>query len=343
MSDLYTLLPTYTPTPTSTDLLSALESAHITTTDLLSQDALTLSRRLGPTTRSSVLDITRLTHDIAAALHAGTTTTAQPHFLTTGDATLDSLLGGGIRTNSITEFVGESGAGKSQFLLPLLLTSQLPEHLGGLSKPSIYISTESPLSTSRLQQLLSARPLLATHASLDNVHTVVCADLEAQHHILTYQLPVLAARTNAGLVVVDSVAANFRCGTARRASDVVAMAGVLRALARTGVAVVVANQVADRFDVDAGDTGEALQLDVQARWFNGWAREEQEGAGEGAKVPCLGLVWANALAVRVVVKRVSVGGAWRRSVAVVFSPWARGSEVEFEVWEGGVRALPLES
>lgn len=111
MSDLHALLPTYTPpTPSSANLLAAFSTALIPTTDLLTQDALALSRRLGTTTLASVLDIKLLTHSIAAALHADTTTTTTtptPQFLTTGDTTLDALLGGGIRTCCITEFVGE--------------------------------------------------------------------------------------------------------------------------------------------------------------------------------------------------------------------------------------------
>ncbi|RPB15678.1 hypothetical protein P167DRAFT_410759 [Morchella conica CCBAS932] len=111
MSDLHILLPTYTPpTPSSANLLAAFSTALIPTTDLLTQDALALSRRLGTTTLASVLDIKLLTHSIASALNADTTTTTTPapQFLTTGDTALDVLLGGGIRTCCITEFVGES-------------------------------------------------------------------------------------------------------------------------------------------------------------------------------------------------------------------------------------------
>ncbi|KAI5841933.1 P-loop containing nucleoside triphosphate hydrolase protein [Morchella snyderi] len=365
MSDLHTLLPAYTPpSPPAADLLAALATAHIPTTDLLTQDALALSRRLATTTtRASVLDIKLLTRSVAAALHADTAAaTPPPQFLTTADAALDALLGGGIRTCCITEFVGESGAGKSQFLLPLLLTSQLPPALGGLARPSVYISTEAPLSTPRLSQLLRAAPERYPGASLDRVYTITCSDLEAQEHVLRYQLPVLVARHGVGVVVVDSVAANFRdgrggggaaaaAGRAQRGGELVRMAEVLRGVAvGAGVAVVVANQVADWFGGGGGGGGGGeLGLDVQARWFNGWEEEEEaqerDGGGGGgggtAKVPSLGMVWACLLAARVVVKRVGVDGAWRRTVRVVFAPWAAGSgrEMVFEVWAGGVRAV----
>ncbi|KAH0610777.1 uncharacterized protein H6S33_011204 [Morchella sextelata] len=348
MSDLHTLLPTYTPpTPSSADLLTAFSTALIPTTDLLTQDALALSRRLGTTTLASVLDIKLLTHSITSALHADTTTTTTPtpQFLTTGDTALDALLGGGIRTCCITEFVGESGAGKSQFLIPLLLTAQLPVSRGGLGRNAVYISTEAPLSTPRLSQLLASDQYPG--ASLDGVYTITCCDLEAQEHVLRYQLPVLVERHNVGVVIIDSVAANFRDGEAggaaaraRRGGELVRMAEGLRGVAvRCGVAVVVANQVADWFGGGGGKGGE-LGLDMQARWFNGWEEEEEGGEGGAAKVPSLGMVWACLLTVRVVVKRVEVGGSWRRSVRVVFAPWVGGgSEMGFEVWEGGVRAV----
>ena len=52
-----------------------------------------------------------------------------------------------------------SGAGKTQLLLSLLLSAQLPPP-HGLSRPTLYISTESPLPTLRLNQLLRTHPLL---------------------------------------------------------------------------------------------------------------------------------------------------------------------------------------
>ncbi|KAI9870831.1 MAG: hypothetical protein M1830_003748, partial [Pleopsidium flavum] len=184
------------------------------------------------------------------------------------DEELDAALGGGVPTGYITEITGESGAGKTQFLLTLLLTAQLPPP-HGLSRNTLYISTESPLSTPRLSQLLTTHPHLSTlspssRPSLDRVLSIQTPDLESQDHILTYQLPVAIARHNIGLVVLDSVAANYRAefsnaqagtGTARsglamakRSAELVRLGQLLRTLARThDLAVVVANQVADRF------------------------------------------------------------------------------------------------
>lgn len=158
-----------------------------------------------------------------------------------------------------------SGAGKTQILLNLLLSAQLPSSCNGLSRPSVYISTEHPLPTPRLAQLLRANPLLSSlppndrKPSLAKIFTLQTPDLESQDHILTYQLPVLLARHKAALVVIDSIAANYRAerndagpnngaAMAARAAQLVKLGAQLRDMARTyDSAIVVSNQVADRF------------------------------------------------------------------------------------------------
>ncbi|GAB0138982.1 hypothetical protein EsDP_00007201 [Epichloe bromicola] len=186
-----------------------------------------------------------------------------PSRISTLDGPLDASLAGGIPTSSITEITGESGAGKTQFLLTLCLAVQLPPP-HGLSKQALYISTESGLATRRLSQILSSNQTLqgvdaSRRPSLDNILSTATPDLESQDHILEYQVPVLLSRHNIGLVVIDSVAANYRAefersgssygsNMAARSAALVRTGALLRNLARRHhVAVVVANQVADRF------------------------------------------------------------------------------------------------
>ncbi|KAI4206988.1 MAG: hypothetical protein LQ346_000820 [Caloplaca aetnensis] len=203
--------------------------------------------------------------------------------ISTLDPCLDAALSGGIPAGYITEVTGErycppicsfapqepflpnqfpSGAGKTQFLLSFLLTAQLPPP-HGLSRPTLYISTEHPLPTPRLTQILGTQPHLSSlplagQPSLSWIFSIQTPDLESQEHILTYQVPVLLARHNVGLVVIDSIAANYRAersftstsGAALglRSSQLLKLGHQLRSLARAhDCAIVVSNQVADRF------------------------------------------------------------------------------------------------
>lgn len=159
-----------------------------------------------------------------------------------------------------------SGAGKTQFLLSLLLAAQLsPPH--GVDRPTIYISTEHALPTQRLNQLLANSPLLASgitgpgphgRPSLARVFTLHTPDLETQDHILAYQLPVVCKAHKPGLIVLDSIAANYRdapsgpSGLAARAASLQRTGALLRKIAREfDCAIIVSNHVADRFTSQA--------------------------------------------------------------------------------------------
>ncbi len=158
-----------------------------------------------------------------------------------------------------------SGVGKTQFLLTLLLAAQLPSPIG-LSSSVLYISTESALPTTRLSQLLRTHPALCnihTKPTLDAVISIVTPDLESQDHILRFQVPVAIKQYGIRLLILDSVAANYRAeferpgagngqsgaaNMAQRSSELVKLGQLLRDLARDhDIAVVIANQVADRF------------------------------------------------------------------------------------------------
>jgi DNA repair protein RAD57 len=304
--------------------------------------------------------------------HTVSSLKATQSLVSTLDADLDRALGGGIPTGYTTEIVGESGAGKTQFLLTLLLAAQLPPPVG-LGRPSLYISTEAPLSTPRLHHLLSRHPRLSRlpqdhrNALLDGILSAATPDLESQEHILTYQVPVEAARRDVGLLVLDSVAANYRAeyaGTQRgqmaaRSADLTRLGMLLRGLAtRHGMAVVVANQVADRFDAPmpppslpvrlsqpsplagrgtppveppssgpesgGGDGPAALLLDHQQRWFTGWGDAPGEGGEGGLKTPSLGLVWTSQLGMRVALLKKPAYGRSRHQNDEDGEPVVRG-------------------
>lgn len=274
MTDLRSILPSF-PTPNFASLIPAIEQHALTTTDLLTLHPADIAKQ----THLPLLDLKRFIAAVQASLFddlestqlsvpaPGAAEAPQDSLpalscISTLDDDLDAALGGGIPAGRITEFAGESGAGKTQFLLSLCLAVQLPAPRG-LGKQALYISTESGLSTSRLAQMLRGNDTLsgvdfADRPSLDNILSTALPDLESQDHILQYQVPVLLERHNVGLIVLDSVAANYRAeferqgnhgsNMAARSSDLVRLGALLRDLARRhNLAVVVANQVADRF------------------------------------------------------------------------------------------------
>jgi hypothetical protein len=94
-----------------TRVLQALDNAGIQTVELLTLDVFEIRRR----TQLSVIDVQKLVVDVINALgatvDAGVKTAEERmcefSFLTTGDARVDGLLGGGIPTGCLTEVSGE--------------------------------------------------------------------------------------------------------------------------------------------------------------------------------------------------------------------------------------------
>ncbi|KAL6707055.1 DNA repair protein rhp57 [Coniothyrium glycines] len=376
MTDLLQVLPDLDARPYS-HLLPSLDRALVTAADLLTLDAADLAKRA----QLPAAELRKLADAVLLALHcqlgfgraeAPTTSPclspwrppeqskSESPCISTLDEKLDAALRGGIPPGYLVEITGESGAGKTQLLLTLLLASQLPPP-HGLAKSAVYISTEAVLATTRLAQLLSSHPVLASlpahhKPSLSRILSIQTPDLESQEHILRYQLPVAIKKHGVGLVVVDSVAANYRAefekkgekngaaSMARRGTQLVQLGALLRELAHTeGIAVVVANQVSDRFTRPPSTTSsnapsrntstnsqgttregtpqpsnpasqfegsnilspDPLALDHQQRWFTGWGDTQYE-PDHVQKTPSLGLVWTNQLACRIALIKLPV-------------------------------------
>ncbi|GAJ23988.1 unnamed protein product, partial [marine sediment metagenome] len=79
--------------------------------------------------------------------------------ITTGSKNLDELLLGGVETQSITEFFGDFGSGKTQICHTLCATCQLPSDQGGLDGGVIYVDTEGTFRPERLYQICETRGL----------------------------------------------------------------------------------------------------------------------------------------------------------------------------------------
>ena len=133
--------------------------------------------------------------------------------LTTGSKALDSLLGGGIETQAITEFYGEVGSGKTQIAHQLAVNVQLPEEQGGLNGSAIIIDTENTFRPERIAEMATAVGLEPEEA-LRNIH--VARAYNSNHQMLLVEKATELAEElkdtdkPVRLLIIDSATAHFR-------------------------------------------------------------------------------------------------------------------------------------
>lgn len=128
--------------------------------------------------------------------------------LTTGSKALDGLLGGGLETQTITEFYGAYGSGKSQVCHQLCVNVQLPPERGGLNGAALYIDTENTFRTERIVQM-------ARHLGLDPeevAKNIIYAEAYTSDHqmFLLDNADEIIKKNNVRLIIVDSLTSHFR-------------------------------------------------------------------------------------------------------------------------------------
>jgi DNA repair protein RAD57 len=143
---------------------------------------------------------------------------------------------------------------------------------------------------------------------------------------------------------------------AERRTQLVHLGSYLRDLARReNVAIILSNQVADRFDPTIpylpSDqpgliTSDPLTLDHQQKWFTGWGDIKGDYTQTLLKTPSLGLVWTNQISARIALVMEphihSHGRKRRRWLRIVFASWAaqtRQRGIEYEITAEGVSAV----
>ncbi|CAA2991720.1 DNA repair XRCC3 homolog [Olea europaea subsp. europaea] len=235
---------------------------------------------------------------------------AQTPKLTLNCPLLDGLLRGGIPCGSITEITAESGVGKTQFSIQLLLAAQLPATRGGLSASSLCLHSEFPFPFRRLQQL---SVFYQSHIPNNPLDRIFIQPVNSPDHLLDLlsRLESIVSRLNIRLIVIDSIAALFRSEfdntpleLKRRSSMFFKIASKLKSQAQKfGLAVVVTNQV-----VDVIESSGNLRIGNSGFLFS-----------SGRRVcPALGLSWANCVNIRLFLwreeERVDVEGGEIRSM-----------------------------
>ena len=226
-------------------------------------------------------------------------------YFTVGDEFIDKALNGGIPIGYLVEISGKSASGKTNFLLTLCITIQLPIEFGGLGASifssgnsnsdtnvkTLYIPTESSLATQRLEQIIEHfSNLLETNGisrnnsqffpKLDNVITTsnIMSNLEEQDHILKYQLPVILSRDSSiKLVILDSLTHHLRVQLPgyKHAEYIKTTCTYLKKLAKKfNITIIIANQVTDKpvngIYSEKNNLSLKLNTEYQLGWMSGW-------------------------------------------------------------------------
>lgn len=188
----------------------------------------------------------------------------------------------------------------------------------------------------------------------ERIHIIRCTDLETQDHVIRYQLPVLLSRISVGLIVIDSVTANYRSdydisslhpsqqpGVAlRRQPDLIdrsiQLQGLvlqLRTLARQyNVAVVLTNQVTDVITDSYVGGMNVMSAEYQARFTSGW--DFRNVPASRVKQPALGHAWTSNIDTRIVLYRNSAEKT-DREIGIVFCPFLENRLIKAQLTENG--------
>jgi len=228
----------------------------------------------------------------------------------TGSNEFDRIMGGGIETGVITEFIGEFGSGKTQICYTLSVLAQRPTEEGGLGGRVCVIDTEGTFLPERIVQIAQARGY-DTQEILSNV--LIARAYNSEHQImLVKNLPQVCQEHDIKLVIVDSMIGHFRGeyigrGTlAERQQKIGSVLGnLLRVAEAFNLSVVLTNQVQAKPDQAYGDPNR----------------------------PTGGHVMAHACTHRVYLRK---GRANTRLVQVIDSPYLPEEKIRIAVTEAGI-------
>ena len=156
--------------------------------------------------------------------------------LSFGSPNLDAIFKTLLQPGTILEIWGESGSGKTQLALQICAALK-PEFC------SAYVTTEGAFPITRFKQLCKCRGSILMPCEVQQ-----CNSLEAMNECIFKHLPLLVKLKPIKVVVIDSIAAQFRCGEVdgggvRRAQIIRSVGQQLKYLAvEHNLSVVVVNQ-----------------------------------------------------------------------------------------------------
>lgn len=312
-------------------LIEQLEGNGITTSDIkklkaegyhtIESIAYTPKRQLITVKGISEAKAEKISNEAAKLVPLGFTTASEFHSrrselicLTTGSKQLDTLLGGGVETGSITEVFGEFRTGKSQLCHTLAVTCQLPIDMGGGEGKCLYIDTEGTFRPNRLVSI-AERYVLSPNDCLDNVAYARAYNAEHQLNLLHLAAQMMA-ELRFSLLIVDSIMSLYRTDYAGRgelSARQTSVAKFMRTLQRLadefGIAVVITNQV-------------VAQVDGMSGMYN-----------PDPKKPIGGNIIAHASTTRLSLKK---GRGEQRICKIYDSPCLPESDCVFAIYEDGI-------
>ncbi|XP_022919039.2 DNA repair protein XRCC3 isoform X1 [Onthophagus taurus] len=236
-----------------------------------------------------------------------------------GCKVINDLLKGGIPINGINEIYGPSGVGKTQFCLELAIMTQFPLEIGGYNKNVLYICTEEPFPSKRLNELVSFYPKKILDKPFkkllsDGIYVEYIADFDQLRTTLTTKMHKLLSFTQIGLIIIDSIAGIFRnycedINYISRKNDFKELVQIFNELTQKHkIAVLCTNQVSD--DLKTGKT-----------------------------IPALGLAWSNYITSRFLMTR--YGMSTVRNFEVIYSPELAPKSCNFQIYQSGIGSVDI--
>ncbi len=128
--------------------------------------------------------------------------------ISTGCEDLDRILGGGVETQSITEFFGEFGCGKTQIAHQISVDAQLSSEEGGVEGEVVYIDTENTFRPERIIEMAEDKGLDPDQA-LENIFVARATTTDHQM-LLAEKAGKMAQEDNIRLLIVDALMSLFR-------------------------------------------------------------------------------------------------------------------------------------
>ena len=128
--------------------------------------------------------------------------------LSMGSKQLDELVGGGLESQTITEFYGEFGVGKSILCHQLAVNAQLPLEQGGLNGGALYVDTEN---TFRPEWIIRMAGPLGLDPEMAGKNIIYSEAFNSDHQILILEkADKVIQENNIKLIIVDSLTSHFR-------------------------------------------------------------------------------------------------------------------------------------